>query len=137
MSPAEIEAIIYAGVPLSAEWGVRVLDASPGFARLELPPSRRVLRPGNTISGPAIMGLADVAMWAALLAATGGRDESLTTAMNVNFLRACGPGPIIATARVLKGSGRTVFGEVLVTRVGSEDVAAHITTSWVRSKPKT
>jgi acyl-coenzyme A thioesterase PaaI-like protein len=82
------------------------------------------------------MGLADIAMWAALLAGTEGRDESLTTTMNVNFLRACGPGPIIATARIIKGSGRTIFGEVLVTRADSDEVAVHITTSWVRTKPK-
>jgi uncharacterized protein (TIGR00369 family) len=132
ITPAEIEAIIHAGVPLGAEWGVRVLEAAPGFARLELPASPRVLRPGNTVSGPAIMGLADMAMWAALLAGTGGQDESLTTNMHVNFLRACGPGPIVAAARVLKGSGRTIFGEVTVTRSGSDEVAVHITTSWTR-----
>ncbi|WP_421988935.1 PaaI family thioesterase [Roseococcus sp.] len=137
MTLAEIEAILHAGVPLGAEWGVRLLEASPGYAKLELPSSPRVLRPGNTVSGPAIMGLADIAMWAALLAGTEGRDESLTTAMNVNFLRACGPGPIIATARVLKGGGRTIFGEVLVTRKDSDEVAVHITTSWVRTKPRT
>lgn len=135
MSPAEIEAIIHRGVPLGGEWGVRVLSASPEEARLELPYNVALLRPGNTVSGPAIMGLADMAMWAVLLAGSEGRDESLTSNMHVNFLRTCGPGPIIATARLIKGSGRIVFGDIVVRRADSEEVAVHVTTSWVRAKP--
>lgn len=135
MNPAEIEAIVHRGVPLGAAWGVRVLSASPEEARLELPYNTVLLRPGNTVSGPAIMGLADMAMWALLLAASQGRDESLTSNMHVNFLRTCGPGPIIATARLIKGTGRIIFGEINITRAGSDEVAVHITTSWVRVKP--
>ncbi len=135
MTPAEIEAIIHRGVPLGAAWGVRVLSASAEEAVLELPWNAALLRPGNTVSGPAIMGLADMAMWAVLLAGSAGRDESLTANMHVNFLRPCGPGPITATARLIKGQGRSIFGEILVRPVASEDVAVHVTTSWVRSRP--
>jgi uncharacterized protein (TIGR00369 family) len=137
VSPAAIEAIIHRGVPLAAAWGVRVLSASAEEAVLELPRNPALLRPGDTVSGPAIMGLADMAMWAVLLAATGGRDESLTANMHVNFLHPCGPGPISATARLIKGQGRSIFGEILVRPTGSEDVSVHVTTSWVRSRPPT
>jgi uncharacterized protein (TIGR00369 family) len=135
MTPAEIEAILHRGVPLGATWGVRVVSASAAEAVLELPHNPELLRPGNTVSGPAIMGLADMAMWAVLLAGSEGRDESLTANMHVNFLRPCGPGPILATARLIKGQGRSVFGEILVRPVASENVAVHVTTSWVRSRP--
>jgi uncharacterized protein (TIGR00369 family) len=132
-TPGEIEAIIHRGVPLGAAWGVRVVSANPEEAVLELPHNHELLRPGNTVSGPAIMGLADMAMWAVLLAGSQGRDESLTASMHVNFLRPCGPGPIYATARLIKGQGRSIFGEILVRPSGSEDVAVHVTTGWVRS----
>ncbi len=135
MTPQEIEAILHRGVPLAAAWGARVLSATAEEARLELPYNGALLRPGNTVSGPAIMGLADMAMWAVLLAGSAGRDESLTANMHVNFLRPCGPGPITATARLVKGHGRSIFGEILVRAAGSEDVAVHVTTSWVRSRP--
>jgi uncharacterized protein (TIGR00369 family) len=133
VTAAEIEAIIHRGVPLAAAWGVRVRAASAEEAVLELPHDPALLRPGGTVSGPAIMGLADMAMWAVLLAGTGGRDESLTTNMHVNFLRPCGAGPITATARLLKAQGRSIFGEVLVRPTGSEEIAVHVTTSWVRN----
>lgn len=136
MHPHEYDRIMHAGLPLAAAWGVRVLSAAAGVARLELPARAELLRPGNTVSGPAIMGLADMAMWAVLLAGSEGRDESLTSNMHVNFLRTCGPGPIIATARLIKGSGRIVFGDIVVRRTDAEEVAVHITTSWVRAKPK-
>ncbi|WPB87561.1 PaaI family thioesterase [Sediminicoccus rosea] len=135
LSLAEIEAIIHRGVPLAAAWGVRVLSASAEEAVLELPHNPALLRPGNTVSGPAIMGLADMAMWAVLLAGSEGRDESLTANMHVNFLRPCGPGPISATARLIKGQGRSIFGEILVRPLETKDVSVHVTTSWVRGRP--
>lgn len=132
MTPAECEAIIHRGVPLAGEWGVRVLHAAAGTARLELPYAERLLRPGSTVSGPAIMGLADVAMWAALLSLTEGRDESLTATMNVAFLRPCGPGPLVAEARLIKGSGRSRFGEVVIARADAPDTpCVHVTSGWV------
>lgn len=133
MTAGECEQIIHRGVPLAGEWGVRVLQAEGGRARLELPFAERLLRQGNTVSGPAIMGLADVAMWAALLSVSEGRDESLTATMTVTFLRPCGPGPIIAEARLIKGTGRSLFGEVVITRKGEpEKPCVHVTAGWVR-----
>lgn len=130
MTPAEIEAVIYRGVPLGAAWGVRVLSATAEEAQLELPCNTALLRPGNTVSGPAIMGLADVAMWAALLSLTGGRDESVTSTMTVNFLRPAGPNPVIAEARIVKRGRRAIFGEVIIRAEGSDDICTHVTTTW-------
>lgn len=135
MSPAEVEAIVHRGVPLAAAWGVRVLRAGGGEAEVELPANPALLRPGGTLSGPALMGLADVAMWAALLGVSEGRDESLTANMTIAFLRPAGRGPVIAAARLLKAGGRTRYGEVAIRRAGSEEIAVHVTTSWVALTP--
>ena len=132
MRADEYDRIIHAGLPLAAAWGVRVLSAEAGVARLKLPAQALVLRPGNTVSGPAIMGLADMAMWAALLSLSDGKDESLTTTMNVAFLRPCGPGPLEAEARLIKPHGRTLFGDVRIFRAGDAEPCVHVTTTWVR-----
>ncbi|MCX7371580.1 MAG: PaaI family thioesterase [Alphaproteobacteria bacterium] len=131
MTPETLTAIMHRGVPLAASWGVTVLDAADGVARLRLPADPLLLRPGNTVSGPAIMGLADVAMWMALLTTTQGRDNSVTSTMNVNFLRPAGPGPLVATARVVKAGKRMVYGEVLIGAEEAEEPAVHVTTHWV------
>lgn len=134
-TPAEIQAIVRKGVPLAAEWGVEVLAAEGGTALVRLPAGPVLLRPGNTLSGPALMGLADVAMWAALLSTTGGQDDSVTSTMTVNFLRPAGSGPVLAEARIVKRGKRMLFGEILIRAEGSEELATHITTTWTVIAP--
>ncbi|WP_149539432.1 PaaI family thioesterase [Siccirubricoccus phaeus] len=127
----EMQAIIHRGVPLAAAWGVELLSAENGTALLRLPFREELLRPGNTVSGPALMGLADVAMWAALLSVTGGRDESVTSSMQVTFLRPVGARAVLAESRIIKRGRRTIYGEILLRAEGSEELCAHITTHWV------
>jgi uncharacterized protein (TIGR00369 family) len=128
-SPAAIQAIVYRGVPLAAAWGIEVVQAAGGTATCRLPWQDALLRPGGTVSGPALMGLADVAMWAALLGVTGGRDESLTTSLTIHFMRRLPPGAVVAEARLLK-RGRIIVGEVLIRSEASTEIAAQVTTSW-------
>src|SRR5215471_3192526 len=47
----------------------------------------RHLRPGETISGAALMSLADMAMYAAILGMIGPVLLAVTTSLNINFLR--------------------------------------------------
>ncbi|MBB5689574.1 PaaI family thioesterase [Roseomonas alkaliterrae] len=133
--PSNIQEIVHRGVPLAAAWGIEVLQAAGGTATCRLPWREDLLRPGGTVSGPALMGLADVAMWAALLGVTGGRDESLTTSLAIHFLRRLAPGPVLAEARILK-RGRITYGEVLIRSEGSAELAAHVTTSWAAVGPR-
>ncbi|MBX6744536.1 MAG: PaaI family thioesterase [Acetobacteraceae bacterium] len=132
---AEIQAIVRAGVPLAAAWNVEVLAAAEGSALVRLPFREDLLRPGNTVSGPALMGLADVAMWAALLGVNGGKDESVTSTMTVNFLRPVGARAVLAEARIVKRGKRMVFGEILMRAEDSDEVAVHVTTTWAVIAP--
>ena len=118
-------------LPLAEAWQVEVLDAADGNARLRLPPRLELVRPGGTISGPALMGLADMAMWAALLTLTDGEDRSLTADLSIHFLRRLAPGPVVATARLLKPRGRLLYGEVLLYAEGAAEPAAHVTSTWI------
>jgi uncharacterized protein (TIGR00369 family) len=130
ISVSEMQRLVHEGVPLAAAWGVEVLSAAEGLATLRLPHRDDLLRPGGTVSGPALMGLADVAMWAALLSLTGGRDESLTANLAITFLRPPAPRAVIAEARVIK-KGRTLsYGEVALRSEGEAAPCAHVTTSW-------
>ena len=132
---ARLQAIMEEGVPLLRQWGVELLEARDGFARLRLPHRAELLRPGNTVSGPALMGLADCAIWAALLSTAQGRDNAVTSSMNVNFLSPAGPGPVIAQARILKAGKRMIYGEIHIFPEGSERPAVHVTTHWVVIAP--
>jgi uncharacterized protein (TIGR00369 family) len=135
IAPAEVQRILHAGVPLAGSWGVEVLSARDGRALLRLPHHADLLRPGGTISGPALMALADVAMWAALLSLTGGKDESLTSNLNITFLRRPAPRAVLAEAVVLKRGGRLAYGEVTLRSEGEAEACAHVVTSWMRVSP--
>lgn len=106
-----------------------------GFARMRLVCSERRLRPGGTISGPSMFELADLALYAAILAELGvGPDRAaanasrgalaVTTNININFLRKPEPGDLIADARLMKLGQRLIVGEAwLHAQAGGEPVA--------------
>ncbi|MBU8542185.1 MULTISPECIES: PaaI family thioesterase [Roseomonadaceae] len=131
MTPEAMQARVREGLPLAATWAVEVLSCSAGNALLRLPAQEGLLRPGGTVSGPALMGLADMAMWAALLSVTDGRDESLTTNLTITFLRAPAAGAVCAEAHIIR-RGRTLsYGEVLLRAEGATEPCAHVTSSWI------
>ncbi len=135
LMPAELQARMRALLPLAEAWQIEILDAAAGNARVRLPSRPELLRPGGTISGPALMGLADMAMWAALLTLTDGEDRSVTADISIHFLRRLAPGPVVAAARLLKPRGRLLYGEVLLFAEGATDPAAHVTSTWMSIAP--
>ncbi len=134
VSAAFIQQVMRAGVPLTASWGVEVLSATAGVALLRLPHDPQLLRPGGVISGPALMGLADAAFWCALLSLSQGQDQSLTSNLNISFLRRVPPRAVLAEARVLKHGRTLAYGEVNIRSDGAEEVLAHVTTTWAVAK---
>ena len=83
------------------------------------------LRPGGTISGPTMMGLADFAMYVAVLAAIGPVALAVTINLTINFLRKPGQRDLIADARLLKLGQRLATGEILIRSEGEPDIVAH------------
>ena len=75
-----------------------------------------------------------MAVWVALLSLTGGRDESLTTGLTINFLRRPGAAALLAEARVLR-RGRLPFAEVWIRAEGAEEPCAHVTSTWAAVAP--
>ncbi len=77
------------------------------------------LRPGGTVSGPAMFGLADVAMYLAILARIGPVALAVTTNCAIDFLRKPAAGhDLLAEARVLKLGRSLAVGDVLIFSQG-------------------
>ena len=92
----------------------RLVALSPGHARLALEPDATMIRPGNIVSGPTLMGLADVAAWAVVLAHIGPVPMAVTSNMAMAFLRPCRVAPVTADARLLKLGKRTAVIDVRI-----------------------
>ncbi|MBB5723847.1 uncharacterized protein (TIGR00369 family) [Loktanella ponticola] len=77
------------------------------------------LRPGNTVSGPSMFALADVAMYLAVLARIGPVGLAVTTNCSIDFMRKPVAGvDLIAEARVLKMGRVLAVGDVLMFSEG-------------------
>ena len=92
--------------------------------------NERMLRPGGTISGPSMFALADIAMYAAVLAMVGPRPLAVTSNLNINFLRKPRPADMIADATILKLGKRLAVGEITLRSEGEEELAAHATSTY-------
>lgn len=88
------------------------------------------LRPGGTVSGPAMMALADVAVYVALLGQIGPVSLAVTTNLSINFLRKPAPGPMFADARLIKLGKRLAVGEVGLRGPGRDDLVAHCVATY-------
>lgn len=87
-------------------------------------------RPGGTISGPAMMGLADAAAWLATLSRIGPVALAVTTSLNINFLRKPPIADIAAHADLIKLGKRLSVSEVRVVSSATSEVVALATVTY-------
>lgn len=89
------------------------------------------LRPGGTVSGPTMMAVADVALYAALLGEIGIVPLAVTTSLNTNFLRKpAADRDLLGVCRLLKVGRTLAIGEVFIYSEGQEEAVAHATGTY-------
>jgi uncharacterized protein (TIGR00369 family) len=132
ITAAEINQLIGTELPWAAEMGLTVERIGAGTARVRLPYKPIFVRPGGTVAGPLLMGLADCAIYVAVLSMIGRVELAVTTSLNCNFLRRPKPLDVIGEARMLKVGKRLAYGEVSIFTAGEEDAGpvAHVTATY-------
>ncbi len=84
------------------------------------------LRPGGTVSGPVMMGLADVALYVAILGEIGIVPLAVTTSLSFNFMRKPVAGrDLIGECRLMKLGRSLAVGEVDIYSEGDPQPVAH------------
>jgi acyl-coenzyme A thioesterase PaaI-like protein len=140
LSPAAINAFFADHFPQIAP-DYLVEETGPMFARVRQRFSEKRLRPGGTVSGPSMFELADVAVYVAILAQVGVGDDprtahlspgalTVTTNLNINFLRKPDPTDLVAEARLMKLGRRLVVGEAWLRSDGRAEPVAHATATY-------
>jgi uncharacterized protein (TIGR00369 family) len=129
---AEVREICEAALPWAVETGMSVEEIGAGTCRVRLPYRDQFLRPGGTVAGPLLMGLADFAVYVAVMSAIGRAEMAVTTSLNCNFLRRPKPADVIGQARMLKVGRRLAYGEVSLFSEGDEGggPVAHVTATY-------
>lgn len=116
---------------------IHIESVAPRTARLRLVPDQQSIRPGGTISGPAMFHLADLAIYVALIATQGETAiPAVTINLNINFLRRPEPVDLVAVATVIRLGRRLAYAEVHMMSEGGGDLVAHATGSYALTPAK-
>jgi uncharacterized protein (TIGR00369 family) len=103
-----------------------VEDVGNGSATVVHQVSSDHLRPGNTVSGPLLMTVADVALYVAVLGVIGIVPLTVTTSLTINFLRKPSPDkPITGLCKLIKVGRTLAVGEVSLYSDRNEPMVAH------------
>jgi uncharacterized protein (TIGR00369 family) len=115
---------------LDLDGHIRIEALASRTARARFNVATKHLRPGDTVSGPTLMALADAALYAAVLGAIGLVPLAVTTSLNINFLHRPAPGDLIADVKLLKVGQRLAVGEVSIHSEGRSEPVAHVTATY-------
>ncbi len=130
---ADLQAFLAVEFPQSS---MEVLEIGDGTARARQAVDASHLRPGGTVSGPAMMSLADAATYAALLSRIGIVPLAVTSNLNISFLRRPkADRAVIASATLLKAGRRLAVAEVRISSEGEDDLVAHATVTYAIPEP--
>ena len=114
---------------ISDQVRVESVDAQMLVARLRV--DDRHLRPGGTVSGPAMFALADVTIYLAILARIGEVALAVTTNASVDFMRKPEAGrDLLAECRILKLGRVLAVGDVLIRSDGAEAPVARCSMTY-------
>ena len=130
MSVADLKAFMTAEFPQVAQ-DFTVDAASPMHLTLRLTVTDRHLRPGGTVSGPAIFALADVGVYLAVLSMIGPQALAVTTNCSLDFMRKPRAGAdLIARVRLLKLGRVLAVGDALIYSDGSDAPVARASMTY-------
>jgi uncharacterized protein (TIGR00369 family) len=107
-----------------------VVEMDVGRVLVRRPVSMLALRPGNVISGPTMMSLADMAVYALVLGHIGIVPMAVTTSLTMHFLRPAKPGHLFAEAKLLRLGRRIATAEVRLWTESADRIAAHATVAY-------
>jgi uncharacterized protein (TIGR00369 family) len=134
LSIAELERMIDEIFP-EIHYGARTLTIealTDRGCRVRLAAHAKNLRPGGTVSGPAMFTLADYGIYVAILARFGVEDaQAVTTNMTMNFMSRPEPGDILGEMALLKVGKRQIVADAHL-RSASGMLVAHAIATYAR-----
>jgi uncharacterized protein (TIGR00369 family) len=127
----EVNALMRRAFPDAPDDGLpKTIAVSPGRVTVMRAYAPSMLRPGQLISGPNLMGIADTAAYALVLAHVGDQLMAVTSSLLMNFLRGAKPGDIYAAAELLHLGRRTAVCDVRLWTEGPDRICAQANVTY-------
>ncbi len=130
LSAEEFLELIRDGVPFSRFLHLSVEQMAYGRVTMRMAYHPDVIRPGGTISGPALMTLADCTMYGVVLSAIGRVELAVTTNLSINFLHRPAKADVIAEGQLLKLGRRLAVSEIILHSDAHDEPVAHVTGTY-------
>jgi len=130
MTAAMLEQFIADEFPQALHLGCRIDHVDDSSITVSMTAKDRHLRPGGTVSGPTMMELCDATMYYLLLAQIGPVALSVTTNLNISFLRKPVPGVLTVRGNLLKLGKTLATGELSIFSEGGGGPVAHATVTY-------
>jgi uncharacterized protein (TIGR00369 family) len=113
-----------------------IIDAlSADRITVQMPVADRHLRPGGTISGPAMFALADVTAYLIILANIGPKALAVTTNCSIDFMRKPAAGQmLVCEARLLKLGRSLAVTDALIYSAGQAAPVARASLTYALPK---
>ena len=109
----------------------RVEEVTEDGIRLRLCVAEKHLRPGGTVSGPAMFSLADCAMYLAVMSRIGAEALTVTTNCSIDFIRKPEAGrDLLCELRLLKLGRSLAVGDCLIFSEGAKAPVARASLTY-------
>lgn len=119
LSASELQALLE---NVNAPYAVESIDGDT--VSLRLAGANAHVRPGGTVSGPALMALADGTAWATLLCRIGINLAVVSTSLHIDFLRRPEVADVLGEGVILRLGKSLAVIEVSMRSVGGQDLMA-------------
>jgi uncharacterized protein (TIGR00369 family) len=129
----ELNALMLEAFPESEPAPGPVVRVQPGLIQVVRRYHPSMQRPGDLVSGPVLMGLADMAAYVAILAHVGPELMAVTTSLTINFLRGAKVGDVHAEAQLLSLGRRLAVCDVRLWTESPHRLAAQATVTYARA----
>jgi len=117
--------------PWFGQWlGIAATEIGARTASVRLPVRPEFLRHGGTVSGPIVMAVADVAMYAAIMGAVADGERSVTADMTLHFMRRPAGSFLTGAARIVRIGKRSAVCAVDVFAEGQGESVCHVVGSY-------
>ncbi len=127
---ADLNAVLRATAFLDG-YELEVAASAPRECHVRVPFNTQSERPGGIVSGMTVMGVADVAMWLAIMTVRGTQETWVTSDMKTAFLRSGRAEHMLCVAKILKIGKRTAYG-IVETMGDKSGLLAHHVISYVK-----
>lgn len=107
-----------------------ILEITANAARIRRRTDENDIRPGGTVSGPAMFEAVDCGFYVALLAMIGEKALAVTTNASINFLNKPAPVDLICETRILKLGKLLATGDATLFSEGGDRPVAHATLTY-------